>query len=87
MYYYLITEVNRNTGDRHNVGLVINIQDAASFIQAVSPNCGEMTTRMTKNLKNGVETTEFRFEHSQCQYYVAEPVKVINNVMDSKVYY
>ena len=87
MKYFLISEISRNTGDVKNIGLVINIQDAVSFIQAVNSECGEMTTRHVPNEETGLWSTEFRFEHSQCNYFVVEEVKVIQNVQNQKVYY
>ena len=87
MKYYLVTEVNRNTGDSNNVGLVINIQDAVSFIRAVNSECGEMTTQSAKREEDGIYSHKLRFENNDCSEFIISEVKVINNVTDCKVYY
>ncbi len=86
MKYFLITEYSRNTNDGTPVGLVINVQDAVSFIQAVNESCGEMHT-MDVSSPTGRQHTKFWFEHKQCNYYTVELVRVINNVTNTKVYY
>ena len=88
MKYLLITEVNRNTGDSNNVGLVLNVQDAVSFIRAVNSECGEMkTSGWAKDDETGLNSIGISFEKNECSAFTVSEVKVINNVTNEKVYY